>query len=202
MHSSSAPKLSNATFSPVHTSSGVILLTALVGDLFFKKIVVLTAPAQHCLPKPESSSTARSATPFCSGIDSAMSMTPFSDDFLGARVNGMYTSASRRGSVYVNVTLQLEESAETLRPAVRLDIQRHLLGVIHRRNNNIGDSALWVDSPPGSVSHLQGECLLRSLTGSSVGSSGCVVAWRNATLSFCQCDLQWQNISILGGDMP
>ncbi|KAJ9595072.1 hypothetical protein L9F63_013637, partial [Diploptera punctata] len=95
-------------------------------------------------------------------IDSAMSMTPFSDDFMGVRVNGLYTMPGgsepggiKRGAVFVNLTLQLEESVETLRPAVRHDIQRHLLGVIHRRNNNVGNSAVWVDSPPGSVSQLQ-----------------------------------------------
>lgn len=92
-----------------------------------------------------------------------MLMTPFSDDFMGVRVNGLYTvpggaepGGAKRGAVYVNLTLQLEESVETLRPAVRHDIQRHLLGVIHRRNNNVGHSALWVDSPPGSISQLQG----------------------------------------------
>ncbi|XP_054280542.1 uncharacterized protein LOC128998442 [Macrosteles quadrilineatus] len=91
-------------------------------------------------------------------IDSAMQMTPFSDEFLGCRVNDMYTLPSSSGNlspVFVNLTLQLEESAETLRPAVKKDIQRHLLGVIHRRSNNIGSSSLWVDSPAGSVSQLQ-----------------------------------------------
>lgn len=89
-----------------------------------------------------------------------MQMTPFSDEFLGCRVNSLYTVATAGAAtspVYVNLTLQLEESAETLRPAVKKDIQRHLLGVIHRRSNNIGSSPLWVDSPAGSVSQLQGE---------------------------------------------
>lgn len=87
-----------------------------------------------------------------------MSMTPFSDEFMTAKVNSVYAgdrSAGQAG-VFVNVTLQLEENAETSRPAVRHDIQKHLLGVIQRRSNNVGNSALWVDSPPGSVSNLQG----------------------------------------------
>ncbi|KAK7788270.1 hypothetical protein R5R35_013528 [Gryllus longicercus] len=88
-------------------------------------------------------------------VDSAMSMTPFSDDFLGARVNGVYAAPGTAAPVFVNLTLQLEETAETLRPAVRHDVQRHLLGVIHRRANNVGESALWVDAPAGAVSHLQ-----------------------------------------------
>ncbi|XP_058067256.1 mucin-5AC [Anopheles bellator] len=96
-------------------------------------------------------------------MDSAMSMTPFSDEFLEARVNGIYTinpssaaaSSPGGGVVYVNYTINLDENAETLRPALRSDIQRHLLGVIHRRNNNIGNSALYVEAPTGAVSSVQ-----------------------------------------------
>ncbi|KAK5647794.1 hypothetical protein RI129_002686 [Pyrocoelia pectoralis] len=90
-------------------------------------------------------------------MDSAMSMTPFSDEFLGIKVNGIYKGERSGGQsgVYVNITLQLEANGDTSRPTVRNDIQRHLLGVIQRRSNNIGNSALWVDSPPGSISSLQ-----------------------------------------------
>ncbi|XP_058830757.1 uncharacterized protein LOC131689580 isoform X2 [Topomyia yanbarensis] len=91
-------------------------------------------------------------------MDSAMSMTPFSDEFMEARVNGIYTtnpaSQGLKG-VFVNYTISLDENAETLRPQLKSDIQRHLLGVIHRRNNNIGNSALYVDSPTGAVSSVQ-----------------------------------------------
>ncbi|XP_052566489.1 uncharacterized protein LOC120419770 isoform X3 [Culex pipiens pallens] len=91
-------------------------------------------------------------------MDSAMSMTPFSDEFMEARVNGIYTtnpaSQGLKG-VFVNYTVSLDENAETLRPQLKGDIQRHLLGVIHRRNNNIGNSALYVDSPTGAVSSVQ-----------------------------------------------
>lgn len=67
-------------------------------------------------------------------VDSAMSMTPFSDEFMEAHVNGIYKGDPAKGSagVFVNVTLQLEENGDTLRPALKGDIQRHLLGVIHR----------------------------------------------------------------------
>lgn len=43
---------------------------------------------------------------------------------------------------------------ETLRPNLRSDVQKHLLGVLHRRNNNIGNSVLYVSSPEGAVSAL------------------------------------------------
>lgn len=87
-----------------------------------------------------------------------MSMTPFSDEFMVARVNKIYNGDATQGAagVFVNLTLELEENGDTLRPNLKSDIQKHLLGVIHRRNNNIGNSVLYVDSPPGSVSNLQG----------------------------------------------
>lgn len=73
-------------------------------------------------------------------------------------MNSIYKGERSQGQagVFVNITLQLEENGDTARPQVRADIQRHLLGVIQRRSNNVGNSALWVDSPPGSVSNLQG----------------------------------------------
>lgn len=92
-------------------------------------------------------------------VESAMSMTPFSDEFMEAKVNRIYDGDASKGTpgVFVNVTLRLEENSETLRSTLKNDVQRHLLGVIHRRNNNIGNSALFVESPPGSVTNLQGE---------------------------------------------
>lgn len=87
-----------------------------------------------------------------------MSMTPFSDEFMVAKVNKIYNGDAAQGAagVFVNLTLELEENGDTLRPNLKSDIQKHLLGVIHRRNNNIGNSVLYVESPPGSVSNLQG----------------------------------------------
>jgi hypothetical protein len=86
-----------------------------------------------------------------------MSMTPYSDEFMDATINNFYQGDPARGlaGVFVNLTLMIEENAETSRPQVKHEIQRHLIGVIHRRNNNIGNSALYVESPPGSVSAVQ-----------------------------------------------
>lgn len=86
-------------------------------------------------------------------------MTPFSDDFINSRINSIYVAKNLENNepaVYVNLTLQLEENLDTTRPAVKQDIQRHLLRVIQRRNNNVGNSAVWVNTPPGSVLALQG----------------------------------------------
>lgn len=89
-------------------------------------------------------------------------MTPFSDEFLDATVNKIYNGNAAEGAagVFVNLTIQLEENGETLRPQIKSDIQKHLLGVIHRRNNNIGNSVLFVDSPAGAISNLQGKKLI------------------------------------------
>lgn len=54
----------------------------------------------------------------------------------------------------------MQETPETSRSAVATDIQKHLLGVIRRRSNNVGASALYVDSPAGSVLPLHGEITL------------------------------------------
>ncbi|XP_022115395.2 uncharacterized protein LOC110993437 [Pieris rapae] len=86
-------------------------------------------------------------------IDSAFSMTPFSDDFVSGSVNAIHKGEENQ--VFVNYTILMQETGETLRSAVATDIQKHILGVIRRRSNNVGTSALWVDSPAGSVLPLK-----------------------------------------------
>lgn len=85
-------------------------------------------------------------------------MTPFSDDFISARVNNIYPGNPNQGSggVFVNLTIQLDGST-VIRNYVQSDLQKQLVAVVHRRNNNIGNSALYVDSPTGSVSALEGK---------------------------------------------
>jgi hypothetical protein len=86
-----------------------------------------------------------------------MSMTPFSDEFVEAKINNFHQGYSKESKdIFVNITIMIDENNETIRPSLKTDIQHHLLGVIHRRNNNIGNSALYVESPPGSVSAIQG----------------------------------------------
>lgn len=58
--------------------------------------------------------------------------------------------------VMVNATVQLTENAEHLRSSVKQDIQKQLTGALQRRNNNVGTSGLWVDSPAGAISQLHG----------------------------------------------
>ncbi|XP_055385324.1 uncharacterized protein LOC129614628 [Condylostylus longicornis] len=121
-------------------------------------------------------------------IDSAMSMTPFSDEFMEAKVNNIYQGDPSRGAagVFVNLTMKLEENSETLRPTLRSDVQKHLLGVIHRRNNNIGNSVLYVESPPGSISNLQDldECQSQELNDCHRNAQ-CTNIWGSFR---CQCN--------------
>lgn len=91
-------------------------------------------------------------------IESAMSMTPFSDEYVVSLVNNIYQGdvSQGQGGVFVNATLKLAHEPRTSRASLAGELQRHLLGVIHRRNNNIGSSSLYVESPAGSISNLQG----------------------------------------------
>ncbi|XP_030386913.1 mucin-2 isoform X2 [Scaptodrosophila lebanonensis] len=122
-------------------------------------------------------------------LDSAMSMTPYSDEFMDAKVNNIYRGDPNLGGsgVYVNLTLKLDESVETLRPNLRSDVQKHLLGVLHRRNNNIGNSVLYVSSPEGAVSALHDldECQSRELNDCHVSAS-CTNTWGSFR---CTCEV-------------
>ncbi|XP_044249180.2 uncharacterized protein pwn isoform X1 [Drosophila takahashii] len=121
-------------------------------------------------------------------LDSAMSMTPYSDEFMEAKVNNIYRGDPNLGGsgVYVNMTIKLDESVETLRPNLRSDVQKHLLGVLHRRNNNIGNSVLYVSSPEGAVSALQDldECQSPELNDCHPGAT-CSNTWGSFR---CACE--------------
>ncbi|KAG7189129.1 hypothetical protein KM043_008697 [Ampulex compressa] len=121
-------------------------------------------------------------------IESAMSMTPFSDEYMGSSVNGVYQGdvSQGQGGVFVNATLKLTYEPRTVRPSLAGELQRHLLGVIHRRNNNIGSSNLYVDSPAGSISNLQDldECVSSELNDCH-SSATCANTWGGFT---CTCN--------------
>ncbi|XP_063978389.1 uncharacterized protein LOC135163117 [Diachasmimorpha longicaudata] len=90
-------------------------------------------------------------------IESAMSMTPFTDEYMGSSINGIYQGdvSQGQGGVFVNATVKLTLETRTARPSLAGELQKQLLGVIHRRNNNIGKSAVFVKTPAGSISNLQ-----------------------------------------------
>ncbi|XP_022186280.1 uncharacterized protein LOC111045231 [Nilaparvata lugens] len=90
-------------------------------------------------------------------IDSALSMTPYSDELLGSKVNNIY-KGSDSSSVYVNLTIQLEDTSFVAKrrseETLRQDMHYQLVGAINRRGNNVGNSGLWVDNPQAAVSPL------------------------------------------------
>lgn len=87
-----------------------------------------------------------------------MSMTPFSDEYVTSLINNVYQGdvSQGQGGVFVNATLKLAYEPRTARQTLAGELQKHLLGVIQRRYNNIGNSALHVEGPAGSISNLQG----------------------------------------------
>lgn len=95
-------------------------------------------------------------------IHSAMTMTPFFDEHVATSINNIYQGdvSQGQGGVFVNATLKLAYEPRTARPTLAGELQKHLLGVIQRRYNNIGNSALYVESPAGSISNLQGKILV------------------------------------------
>lgn len=88
-----------------------------------------------------------------------MSMTPFSDDFISARVNNIYMDETNEAAtgVYVNFTIQMDGNANNVRGYIQSELQKQLLAVVYRRNKNIGNSALYVEDVTGSISALQGK---------------------------------------------
>ncbi|XP_031784910.1 uncharacterized protein LOC100122207 [Nasonia vitripennis] len=113
-------------------------------------------------------------------IQSAMSMTPFFDEHVGTSINNIYQGdvSQGQGGVFVNATLKLAYEPRTARPTLAGELQKHLLGVIQRRYNNIGSSALYVDSPAGSISNLQDldECASSELNDCH-SSATCTNTW-------------------------
>ncbi|XP_014208200.1 uncharacterized protein LOC106639211 [Copidosoma floridanum] len=120
-------------------------------------------------------------------IESAMSMTPFSDEYVGSQINNVYQGdvSQGQGGVFVNATLKLAYEPRTARQSLAGELQKHLLGVIQRRYNNIGKSALYVESPAGSISNLQDldECASNELNDCHAQAT-CANTWGGFT---CNC---------------
>merc|ERR1719445_1060257 len=77
-------------------------------------------------------------------IGSAMSLTSFSNIYLGTKVNKFF---SLNGAVTVNTTLEMEENSYTKSEILKRDIKNKLIEVIQARANNIGSGNLYVSGP-------------------------------------------------------
>jgi hypothetical protein len=129
-------------------------------------------------------------------------MTPFSDTFVGAKINNVYTSKTTPGTpVMVNATVQLTENAEHLRSSVKQDVQKQLTGALQRRNNNVGTSGLWVDSPAGAISQLHGNDRL-SFTASpqfdfeTISVNPSAFASSNFSVTLTQCPYRFRRPAV------
>ncbi|KAF2367714.1 SEA domain [Trinorchestia longiramus] len=77
-------------------------------------------------------------------IESAFKKSAMKSIYLGNKVEKFYTLG---GNVIVNSTVKLEDNPSTRSQDIKRSLQRHLIKVIQAHNNNIGNSALWVDGP-------------------------------------------------------
>lgn len=86
------------------------------------------------------------------GFNSMFSLSRLSKVFMGVRVNKFYTAG---GKLLVNASIDLELNNVTKAPAIKRIVQQELARVITLRNNNIGDSQLWVDAAANSVPRVE-----------------------------------------------
>lgn len=96
------------------------------------------------------------------GFNSMFSLSRLSKVFMGIRVNRFFSAG---GKMLVNASIDLELNNITKSPTIKRIVQQELSRVITLRNNNIGDSALWVDASSNSVPRVDdvNECLNNEL---------------------------------------
>lgn len=83
-------------------------------------------------------------------INSLFSYTSFARSFMGAKINKFYPLGSK---VIVNSTIQFDESAKS--SILRQKIRQEMVKVISNRNQNIGESQLYVDGPLNPVPAIE-----------------------------------------------
>ncbi|KAG1693486.1 sperm flagellar membrane protein [Nymphon striatum] len=85
-------------------------------------------------------------------VNSVFRYSKFRGLFYGSTINKFYPMG---GKVVVNATFTLEKNPDTLSDNIRQKLQRELIRVIANRNQNIGDSVLYVDGPLNPVPGVQ-----------------------------------------------
>ena len=81
-------------------------------------------------------------------INSAFSLSNLGKVFLGAKINRFYSVA---GKTIINATINLELNNATNSASIKKIVQQELSKVIAVRNNNIGDSQLWVEGSLNAI---------------------------------------------------
>ena len=86
-------------------------------------------------------------------VSSMMADTAVASLYIDSAINKFYTLGNK---VLMNATILLEQAPDMLGVAFRPQLQKYIATAIQQRNNNIGNSRLWVDGPLNPVSALQG----------------------------------------------
>lgn len=96
------------------------------------------------------------------GLNSMFSASKLSKVYLGSKVNRFYSVA---GKTIVNASINLEVNNATTSPSIRRYVQQELTRMIAVRNNNIGDSQLWVDGSLNAIPRVEdlNECASNEL---------------------------------------
>ncbi|XP_037079146.1 uncharacterized protein LOC119100141 [Pollicipes pollicipes] len=85
-------------------------------------------------------------------INSAMTQTTMKDIYMGNEINSFY---SLGGRLILNTTVSLLDTAQTRRREVKNELQRQMIRVIKAKDNNIGDSTLFVEGPLNPIPGIQ-----------------------------------------------
>ncbi len=85
-------------------------------------------------------------------INSLFSQSKLTRVFLGSKVNRFYSVA---GKTIVNATINLELNNATVTPTIKRYVQQELSRVIAIRNNNIGESQLWVEGSLNAIPRVE-----------------------------------------------
>ena len=121
-------------------------------------------------------------------INSAFSLSNLAKVFLGAKVNRFYSIA---GKTIINATINLELNNATNSASIKKIVQQELSKVIAVRNNNIGDSQLWVEGSLNAIPRVDdiNECSASELNDCSKFAK-CI----NEFGTFrCQCETGYED---------
>ena len=86
-----------------------------------------------------------------------MTQTTMKDIYMGNAVNSFY---SLGGRLILNTTVSLLDTPQTRLRQVKTELQRQMLKVIKAKDNNIGDSTLFVEGPLNPIPGVQGKAFL------------------------------------------
>ncbi|CAG2162099.1 unnamed protein product [Oppiella nova] len=85
-------------------------------------------------------------------INSIFSTSKLNKVYLGSKVNKFYSVA---GKTIVNASINLELNNATSNPSIKRYVQQDLTRVIAVRNNNIGESQLWVEGSLNAIPRVE-----------------------------------------------